>query len=625
VTEIAPWLAAGGRVEPFPIDRFMLFLSRLKVQSKDAGMVPFRLLGTQQYMLDQIVAGIKDGVSTFIILKSRQIGSTTFWIAVDMFYAFEYKGLLGTFILHKEEARDDWRQSIEVFFDEIPSKTVVNGRTLRFKPSKIRHNRNLLSFSNGSRFRYLIAGTAENRKGGLGRSGASNYVHATEVAFYGNEDDIRAFKSSTSSLYAHRLQIYESTANGFNHFYDAYEAGKSSPSIRVMFVGWWRDERNQWPEDHPYYQAYVPDNSLSQLERKRVRLVKELYDFTVTLPQLAWYRWKLRDEFDGDQAMMDQEFPWTDEDAFQATGSKYFTADTLTAGIRAARSVPFQGYRYKLSNRWEDTVVQGFKDIRAELRIWEHSSRFGYYVIGCDPAYGSSDTADRTVISVWRAFAECVVQVAEFSTSQVSTYQCAWVLAHLAGFYGQNDCRVILEISGPGTAVWQELQQLRSRVNEIRPNDDRSDLRNVFKGMREFLYRKPDNVSGGDLAFHWKMTHDLKLALMAKFKDSFELGRLIPRSVALLDEMRHIVNDEGHIAAEGAHKDDRVIAAALAHEAWRAWGIPVLRAKGMTRARAAEIEAQGGEKPVDKIIVDYLRKQNISADAPAHIRQPWEL
>jgi hypothetical protein len=31
----------------------------------------------------------------------------------------------------------------------------------------LHHNWNILSFDNGSRFRYLIAGTAENRKGGL--------------------------------------------------------------------------------------------------------------------------------------------------------------------------------------------------------------------------------------------------------------------------------------------------------------------------------------------------------------------------------------------------------------------------------------------------------------------------
>jgi hypothetical protein len=597
---------------PFPRQRFTTFAYRTKIPSKDMGLVPFRFLGSQRYIIDELELGLNEGCTTFYILKPRQVGATTLFIALDLFWAFEHKGLLGTFILHKEEARDDWRQTIEIFYDEIPAKAEINGRRLRFKPPILRHNRNILSFANGSRFRYLIAGTAENRRGGLGRSGAANYVHGTEVAFYGNEDDIRAFKSSTSALYRHRLQIWESTANGFNHFYEAYEAGKTSPGVRVMFVGWWRDERNQYPVDHPLYQAYCPDNATSKFERTRIRAVRGMYNFDITMSQLAWYRWKLTEEFGGDESMMLQEFPWTDEDAFQATGSKYFVGENLTAAIKAARAVPFQGYRYKLGMKWEETSVQGYKDRSAELRIWEHSSKFGHYVVGCDPAYGSSDAADRTVISVWRAYAECIVQAAEFCTNQVSTYQCAWVLAHLAGFYGQRDCRPILEITGPGLAVWEELKQLRSRVNEIRPNDANADLRNIFKHMREFMFRKPDSLSG-ELAFHWKMTEDLKRSLMAKFKDAFELGRLIPRSVPLLEEMRHIVNDEGYIGAEGAHKDDRVIAAALAHEAWRMWSQTPLRANGMTINRARQIESAGGEQPIDRLIVDYLRRSNINA------------
>src|SRR6267378_5337982 len=189
-------LPTYSKVAPFPRERFMFFLSKLKVQSKDYGLVPFRLLGTQRYILDEVIKGLEEGITTFVILKNRQGGVTTFFIALDMFWAFEYKGLLGAFILHKEEARDDWRASIEIFYQEIPAKVEHAGRLVGFKPRKLQHNRNILSFKNGSRFRYLIAGTGENRKGGLGRSGAANYVHGTEVAFYGNEDDIRAFKSS---------------------------------------------------------------------------------------------------------------------------------------------------------------------------------------------------------------------------------------------------------------------------------------------------------------------------------------------------------------------------------------------------------------------------------------------
>lgn len=612
MSEVTFKQAPSAAVAPFPRVQYLQFLKRLRVQSRDYGNIPFRLLGSQRYILDEVCKGLEEGITTFVILKSRQIGSTTFWISVDMFWAFRHKGLLGTFILHKEEARDEWRTAIEVFYQDIPNKIAMAGKTIKFRVPKIHHNRNILSFANGSRFRYLIAGTAENRKGGMGRSSASNFVHATEVAFYGNEDDISAFESSVSSMYPHRLQVYESTANGFNHFYDRWEDAKKLPTVKAIFVGWWRDERNQFATDDPRFR-YYSEEKLTPLERSKIREVKRIYDFDITKNQLAWYRWKLEEKFSNDQAMMDQEFPWTEDEAFQATGSQYFTTDSLTAGLRYAKMQPFQRFRYKFTRQWWETECKNTPtDPRAELRVWEHASKFGYYSLGCDPAYGSSDQADRNVISVWRAYADCLVQVAEFCSAIDSTYQTAWVLAHLAGFYGINESHVILEINGPGKAVFQELELVRQQLREMKPSGDNHELRNVLRNIRHYYYTKVDRVGTGELAYQYQTTHQLKPGLMARFKDSLELGRLVVRSVPLLEEMRRIVNDEGYIGAEGAHKDDRVMAAALAHENWQKWMWQRLRGMAHTRERAAKIEQAGGEKPLDKLVMNYLRRAQIA-------------
>jgi hypothetical protein len=593
-------------VAPFPRARFLEFLSRLKVQSKDFGLVPFKLLGSQRYILDQIEDGLSRGVTTFVILKSRQLGSTTFFLALDMFWGFEHPGLLGVLLTHKEEARDDFRAAVEVFFAETPRKFMIK---------YVRHNRNLLILKNASKFRYLIAGTNENRKGGLGRSGAANFVHSTETAFYGSGDGIAEFRSQTSSLYPHRLQVYETTANGFNHFHEMWEQAKGDPTKHAIFVGWWRDERNQFPVTHPFFKAYMPDgitSALSVLERKRVREVREDYDFEISLQQISWYRWHLASEKDGDQAMMDQEYPWTESDAFQATGSKFFTVEAMTNVTREAKKLPFQTYRYRLTHKFEETRVAQVKDVRAELRIWEDRSSFGYYAIGCDPAYGSSDDADRTVISVWRCFSDALVQVAEYCSPQPSTYQCAWVLAHLAGYYGQNFLMPILEMNGAGQAVFDELQKVNQLAREIKPTEDQFGIRNVLQNMRHFFYHRMDNPGGGSLVYQWVTTEDLKRRAMNQMKNGIELGRMVPRSVALCEEMRRIVNDEGSIGAEGNAKDDRVMAAAFAYQAWNMWVQPKAKAAGMSVAQSAKIEETGGTQPLDRLITGFMKKMNIS-------------
>src|SRR5580692_1620385 len=107
-------------VAPFPRARFEQFASKIKVQSKDYGLVPFKLLGSQRYILDEIEKGLAEGITTFVILKARQLGASTFFLVLDQFWAFEHKGLLGVLIVHKEEARDDFRAAIEVFFAETP-------------------------------------------------------------------------------------------------------------------------------------------------------------------------------------------------------------------------------------------------------------------------------------------------------------------------------------------------------------------------------------------------------------------------------------------------------------------------------------------------------------------------
>src|SRR5882724_578201 len=536
-------------VAPFPTERFVAFLGKLKVQSKDFGLVPFRLLGSQRYVMDQIAAGLAQGVTTFVILKNRQAGISTFFLALDMFWAFEHKGLLGVFMTHKEEARDDFRATVEVFFAETPKN---------FRISYVRHNRNLLILKNGSRFRYLITGTSETKKGGLGRGGAANYLHSTETAFYGNGDDLGEFRSQMSSLYPHRLQVYESTANGYNHFFDMWDQAISDPTKRAIFVGWWRDERNQLPVNHPFFANYMPDGvktSLLAIERKRVREVREQYGFEISLQQIAWYRWHLASEKEGDQALMDQEMPWTPDDAFQATGSKFFTVEALTDCMRYAKKQAFQTFRYKLGMKFDETEVRQVKDVRAELRIWEHPSRFGYYSLACDPAYGSSDEADRTVISIWRCYSDCLVQVAEYCSTQPSTYQCAWVLAHLAGYYGLTFCMPILEMNGPGQAVFDELEKVRRMASEIKPHDENAHIRNILANMRHYFYRRMDNPGGGEMLYQWKTTHELKTRAYNQLKNGIELHRMIPRSMPLLEEMQRIVNDGGSIGAEGRAKD----------------------------------------------------------------------
>jgi hypothetical protein len=595
-------------VAKFPRARFEKFCEVVRIASKDYGNQPLRLLGGQRFALDEICKGLDEGISEFVILKSRQIGMTTLILVLDIFWAMEHAGLLAAFATHNDQNREKSRAILEMLFAHLPATHKVGVRI---------HNRMMMILKNGSQLDYLVAGTKEKSRAGLGRGGGANYLHATEVAEWGNEKDINELRVTMSTHYPHRLQIIESTANGFNFFNDLWEDAKSSKVARAIFVGWWRDERYAFPQTDQRYLLYMPEGEetrLSPLERKRVRLVKELYDFDISREQIAWYRWQLEDQQSSDQSHMDELYPWTEGDAFVASGSSFFSNESLTDAMRIARRTPYMAFDYRFGDKWSDTIVvdAGKHRERAHLRVYEAADPLGVYTLGCDPAYGSSDDADRTVISIDRCFADRQIQVAEFCSNSVLTYHCAWALCHLAGYY--HNVMAIVEVTGPGTAVFQEMQTLKRGLAAI---DSRSvegrELRDVLAAMVYFLYKRPDSMRG-DLAFQWKTNADNKHGMLTAFRDSFQLGRAIVSSSPCLEEMKSIVNDAGQIYAEGSKKDDRVIAKGLSHEAWKRWIQPGLQARGLTYA--SHLKRLSGEKGDQAMTMatrhlDYLRNSKI--------------
>jgi hypothetical protein len=58
-----------------------------------------------------------------------------------------------------------------------------------------------------------------------------------------------------------------------------------------------------------------------------------------------------------------------------------------------------------------------------------------------------------------------------------------------------------------------------------------------------------------------------------------------------------------------------VMGMALAYQGWSMYAQPKLSAMGLTRARSREIDDRGGTEPVDRLILNFLKKQNITVPA----------
>jgi hypothetical protein len=206
-----------------------------------------------------------------------------------------------------------------------------------------------------------------------------------------------------------------------------------------------------------------------------------------------------------------------------------------------------------------------------ELKVWEAPVAEAVYVLGVDPAYGENENNDRSAIQVLRCFADGIDQVAEYAYPMITTRHFAHVVAGIMAWYGNeplSEVYYMLEINGPGGDVLAELKALKFQIeNGYAPMMEQG-LRNIFANVKQFMYARPDSMTGSGSAWHWKMGPQNKESLLEGLRGYFTNEQLRIRSHDLIEEMKTITRDGASIAAEGNLKDDRVIAMAMAVHYW---------------------------------------------------------
>lgn len=570
---------------------FLEFIGELKIDSKERGIITLRdsLYRGQWLFLQQVCAGLDAGCREFVVLKARQLGITTISLALDLFWMFVHDGLQSGFVAHEEGSKEKTREIIERYIKSLPRD---------LKVEIVKHNKYNLVLSNGSIMDYLVAGTTKRTKG-LGRGRAYTHIHSTELAFYGNQEAVDSFVAGIAKTHVDRLRIWESTANGFDSpLWEKWSSAKEDTiTQRCIFIGWWGNDNYDVSNDAQLMEKYGYDPTPD--EQERIAKVAELYQQEITIGMLAWYRW-----YEATQSktphMMAQEFPWTEDEAFISTGSKFFDQKKVAEDIQELTQnfSLFKGYRFNLGERFVDTHMEACSEVRdVTLRVWAKPVEGAKYIISCDPAYGSDDNKDRSVIQVKRCYADKVEQVAEYADDEALTYQVTWVLAWLAGKY--KDSMINLEVTGPGAQIMLEFKHLKELATAgmldmpaeatVDQKQQRDSFLDNMQAARWFIYHRQDSMGGG-YAYNWKTTGDTKIAALNALRDSHVTRAFIPRSLPLLDEMTHIVQNGWDIRASGKHHDDRVMAAALAIWGWQEWIRPGMIAENMTKAQSDLLE-----------------------------------
>lgn len=575
--------------------RFLKFLNVLAVDTKELGRIYLgqSLRGTQRRFIDEVSAGLDEGYHEFQVLKCRQIGLSTIGLGFDMFFAFNTEGAEGAIITHDEPSRDKFRSTLTTYYDNLPPE---------WTQEQVAHNRNQWVLGNRTSFLYRVAGTKEKSAGTLGRSAALIFAHSTEVAFWGDAGQVNSLQDCFAEINPNRFYLWESTANGFNHYERMWRDAQNSTTVKPIFITWWSDEFARVGRDTTRYKEYWGHKGRpTPYERDLCKQVAEYYGVEIDDEQLAWYRWCLAEKKHGDEDARRQEFPSTPDEAFVASGSNFFSPEKMTdAYKRVLHQKRPLNFKFQLGDEFHETRVMECNDRQAMLRIWEQPVEGGWYTIGGDPAYGSSEEADRYVLSVNRCWSNRVVQVAEFCVTELNTRQFAWIIAYLAGCY--QPCVWNLELNGPGGAVLQEVDNVRRLVGRGYYSSISPDITNAVRKIQDFYYARPDSMRGRPIGKHTVTTSRIKESYLSMMRGAFEAGQFVPNSWWLLEEMRSFVRDAGWLGASGDKKDDRVIASALAYMAYNDSMRAQLIMRRIDWSEEAEQRKDEKQNPRDEVV-----------------------
>lgn len=415
----------------------------LKIVTKEHGLQPLRLNHTQRVVATKIQELRKKGIPPrIIVLKSRQVGISTF---------AESEGFADCLL-------NPYRSALVIADSEKHAKGLfrMTRRFNRFLPDELRFTPRLnnvgeLEFPNESRMQVETEGDVISM--------TANFIHFSEAAFYKNAES--TFQSALQSLpkSLDTLSIIESTANGQGNLYHRMWCAAMQASVTLdlspwergwvpIFVPWWQHE------EYVLQPWFLPEQT-TNYERRLAR------KFKLNMRQLAWRRWCIRVNCQGDATRFPIWYPSTWQEAFEMTGRPVFPSEELDYYARLAPPAKVEGSIWEMTKPSEIEWQADRKcsiivpSVNGRLRVFEKPNPRHSYIIFADPSEGDqgSDPSPFEVLDQMDFH-----QVAEWwgrTPPDVLAQYAAW-----AGWY-YNTALINAEANNHGILFFSTLLQMR--------------------------------------------------------------------------------------------------------------------------------------------------------------------
>lgn len=354
------------------------------IVDKEQNTVPFFLNEVQKSFITTLNNAKDDYAAKrilslkFNVLKGRQQGFTTVITAYQLACALLNKNFSGYTLSDKSDNTEAIFQNKAKFpYDQLPEK---------LKHTEKYNNKRQLLFEKTNSNWSVDTATKD-----VGRSKTINFFHGSECAFWnGGMQSIQA--GLGEALTKNCIQIYETTANGFNDFQKLWN-GKTCINC---FYEWWLT-----PEYRLNFEsAEIKEQFINDIEEKVEWIyerLKWLKAKGLELEQLYWYYKKYESYID--KRLIRQEYPCTPEEAFLTSGQCYFNSEKLVKRLQELEEPIKVGYfLYELHNE-KIMSYQWIDDPNGFIKIYEDVKERNPYVLGGDTAGEGLDSFTGVVLN----------------------------------------------------------------------------------------------------------------------------------------------------------------------------------------------------------------------------------
>ena len=487
----------------------------MTVVDKQGNTLPFFLNDVQKDLQQKIHE--YGGKKPIFVLKGRQQGITTFVTAFQLSFAIVRKNFAGFTITDKAE------NTLAIFQDK--AKTVYDRLPEKLKPQEKFNNVREIFFEklNSS---WRTATATEN----VGRSKTLRFLHLSELAFF--QCSLAKIQESLGeTLPQDAVQIYETTANGYNDAKELWDKG----SCLNVFYPWWMTKEYINPD------VSIIDEVTDSWLKERVEWLRAKQ---VSEPQIAWYVAKFNGYIHGKDSIR-QEYPCFASEAFIASGECIFNTESLQIRREAITNLkPKVGYfTYDKKVYPDETIelsnIKFVEDRTGTIKIFNEVEQGKPYVIGGDTAGEGSDSFTMQVIDN-----VTLKQVAVFKQNRLDDDLYAEQAYCLGLMY--NKALIGIEVNFSGYPV-KHLEKLNYP-------------RQYFREMYD------------EIAQHQVYKHGFKTTSQTRPQIISELTKILRENISVLQDidtidecLSFVKSENGRAEAIQGKHDDLVMALAIAY------------------------------------------------------------